>query len=130
MIYVAGSIATGRHIDEVGAHVAGNNAHSIGICMVGTDKFTPVQWGSLKTLVCDLGFRYATKPGAGPGLKIVGHRDLSPDIDNDGVVEPWEWLKTCPGFDVSSWLARGMSPDPAHILQTDPPAAAALRQAA
>lgn len=37
-----------------------------------------------------------------------GHRDLSPDIDGDGVVERHEWLKTCPGFDVAAWLASGM----------------------
>jgi N-acetylmuramoyl-L-alanine amidase len=30
---------------------------------------------------------------------VVGHRDLSPDLDHDGVVEPHEWVKQCPCFD-------------------------------
>lgn len=37
-------------------------------------------------------------------VPIVGHRDLSPDKDGDGVVERHEWLKRCPNFDVSSWV--------------------------
>ena len=39
-----------------------------------------------------------------PWVKIVGHRDLSPDKNGNGVVEPWEWTKACPSFDVASWL--------------------------
>jgi N-acetyl-anhydromuramyl-L-alanine amidase AmpD len=31
-------------------------------------------------------------------VRIVGHRDLSPDLDKDGVVEPHEWVKLCPCF--------------------------------
>ena len=44
VIYTSGTVATGRHLEEIGAHVAGSNARSIGICMVGTDRFTPAQW--------------------------------------------------------------------------------------
>ena len=32
-------------------------------------------------------------------IPIVGHRDLSPDRDGDGVVERAEWVKACPCFD-------------------------------
>lgn len=32
--------------------------------------------------------------------QVVGHRDLSPDLDGDGTVEPEEWTKACPCFDV------------------------------
>jgi N-acetylmuramoyl-L-alanine amidase len=32
-------------------------------------------------------------------IEIVGHRDLSPDLDGDGIVEPQEWIKQCPCFD-------------------------------
>ena len=35
---------------------------------------------------------------------IVGHRDLSPDLDGDGEVEAHEWLKQCPSFEVKTWL--------------------------
>lgn len=39
-----------------------------------------------------------------PSVKIIGHRDLSPDRNGDGVIEPSEWTKACPCFDVASWL--------------------------
>jgi N-acetylmuramoyl-L-alanine amidase len=98
-----GRIEWGRHFDVAGAHVAGHNAHSVGICMVGgldeqgnsfasrPDLFTPRQWESAE-LVAKLLHR------AYPGAQIVGHRDLSPDTNKNGVIEPREWLKTCPGF--------------------------------
>lgn len=36
--------------------------------------------------------------------RVTGHRDLSPDLDGDGVVEPEEWTKACPCFDVATDL--------------------------
>ena len=36
--------------------------------------------------------------------RICGHRDLSPDRNGDGVVEPEEWVKECPCFEVSKAL--------------------------
>ncbi|MDE7031913.1 MAG: N-acetylmuramoyl-L-alanine amidase, partial [Muribaculaceae bacterium] len=39
-----------------------------------------------------------------PDVKIVGHRDLSPDLNGNGIIEPDEWLKACPSFDVAAWL--------------------------
>jgi N-acetyl-anhydromuramyl-L-alanine amidase AmpD len=42
-----------------------------------------------------------------PMAQILGHRDLSPDIDGDGVVEEHEWLKDCPCFDVYTWRFNG-----------------------
>lgn len=109
VIYTAGTVATGRHVDEIGAHVLGNNRASIGVCMIGTDAFTRAQWTSLASLITQLRGRY-------PGAHVLGHRDLSPDQDNDGLVEPWEWLKTCPGFDVAAWLGGGMTPDLKHVF--------------
>lgn len=110
VIYIAGTVATGRHLDEIGAHVAGNNRNSIGICMAGTDRFSAAQWEALKGCVTALQKLY-------PRARICGHRDLSPDQNNDGLVEPWEWLKTCPGFDVATWLRGGMVPPPAAVLE-------------
>lgn len=114
VLYTNGAIVTGRHMDEVGAHahVAGKtyNQKSIGVCMVGTERFTPGQWSALSGLVTELRAKY-------PGASICGHRDLSPDLDDDGVVEPHEWLKTCPGFDVAAWLQRGMAPLPEDVFQ-------------
>ncbi len=109
VIYAAGTIATGRHVDEIGAHVAGNNRESLGVCMIGTDAFSAAQWKTLAALITELRAKY-------PGARVLGHRDLSPDQDNDGLVEPWEWLKTCPGFDVAKWLASSMTPEPKHVF--------------
>jgi hypothetical protein len=110
VIYTNGASHTGRHLDEIGAHAQGFNARSIGICMVGIGKYSAAQWAALKTIVKTLQIRY-------PRAQVTGHRDLSPDLDGDGVVERQEWLKTCPEFDVADWLKRGMTPAPANLLE-------------
>ncbi len=105
-----GVIEFGRHFDDQGAHVAGHNAHSLGVCLIGglkrdgkpgrkfEDTFTDAQDDAL---VDTINFLLA----AYPGLRIVGHRDLSPDLDGDGIITSREWLKQCPTFDVAAWLA-------------------------
>jgi N-acetylmuramoyl-L-alanine amidase len=35
-----------------------------------------------------------------PGSRLCGHRDLSPDLNHNGEIEPEEWVKQCPCFDV------------------------------
>lgn len=114
LIYINGAVATGRHLDEIGAHVRGHNSRSIGICMIGMDQFTAEQWVSLRTLVGGLREIY-------PRARVVGHRDLSPDTDKDGTVEKFEWIKTCPGFDVADWIKGGMAPWPDHLLPAPAP---------
>lgn len=105
LIYRNGGISTGRDVEEVGAHVTGFNQKSLGVCLVGTDLYTPAQWASLADLIGALRKRY-------PESRVVGHRDLSPDQNANGIVEKFEWMKACPGFDVAAWLACGMSPIP------------------
>lgn len=102
VIYTNGGIDTGRHMDEVGAHAAGHNARSLGVCLIGTDAYTARQWDELRELLLTLRTRW-------PDARVIGHRDLSPDRDGDGAVTPREWTKTCPGFDVAAWLAGGMA---------------------
>lgn len=98
IIYPNGAIATGRHLDEIGAHAQGFNSKSIGICLLGTDKFSQEQWESLRENIALLLRKY-------PGIhRVVGHRDL-PDVK-----------KTCPGFNVAEWLAGDMQPLPGHVL--------------
>lgn len=104
-----GQAKPGRHPEEVGAHVQGSNAKSLGICLIGTDSFSPAQWSTLRLLVSTLRQTY-------PAARIRGHRDFSPDLDGDGVIERHEWLKTCPGFDVQTWLDGGMKPAAGHLL--------------
>ena len=56
------------------------------------DTRTKAQRKSLRTLLAQLHSDY-------PGAIILGHRDLSPDINGDGRITPNEWLKQCPCFD-------------------------------
>lgn len=102
-----GTIEWGRHPDAVGAHVQGWNTRAVGICLVGgvnaagkpEPNFTDEQSASLRALVRTMIHSY-------PDAQVVGHRDLSPDLDGDGIVEKHEWLKACPSFDVRWWLAH------------------------
>jgi len=109
-----GDLEAGRPENQVGAHVQGFNNVSIGICLVGginargaaENNFTEEQFFSLHVLLEKLQERY-------PQASIVGHRDLSPDKDGDGVVEKHEWLKSCPCFDVAMFCREsGLNPFP------------------
>lgn len=111
VIYIDGTVHTGRAIDEPGAHVAGFNSRSLGICMIGKDKFTPAQWAALHALLAKL---TADIKFSG---RICGHRDLSPDKNHDGKITADEYMKTCPGFEVAVWLQRGMVAEPVHLLE-------------
>lgn len=90
-----GTVETGRPVNTPGAHVAGYNHNSVGICMVGgvdanditkaENNFTPAQFASLASLLRDLKKKY-------PKAVIQGHRDF-PSV-----------AKACPSFDVRKWL--------------------------
>ena len=41
-----------------------------------------------------------------PECRVCGHRDLSPDRNENGETEPEEWVKACPCFDAeNNWKA-------------------------
>ena len=109
VITLDGTVENGRRHQEVGAHVRGHNKGSIGICLIGTDRYTLRQWRALATLITRLCQEL-------PIHQVVGHRDLSPDTNRDGKVSENEWLKTCPGFDVKPWFGAGMKPLEGHLL--------------
>lgn len=90
LIYLDGSIHSGRNEDVVGAHCDGYNTNSIGVCYVGgkergtgksKDTRTPAQKESLIRLLMELVCRY-------PDAEIFGHRDLA--------------NRKCPGFDAKN----------------------------
>lgn len=89
-----------RSLDTMGAHVKGYNHLSIGICYEGgldargnpADTRTHRQKQSIMAVIKSLQKVFRIK-------QVLGHRDLSPDLDGDGVVEPHEWVKVCPCFD-------------------------------
>lgn len=125
-----GALYTGRCEDEVGAHAQGFNRDSLGICLVGIERFTTAQWRVLEDLVWRLTARHGIPvrtPNRVPSTDmpplpryrvqngVCGHRELSPDKNGNGHIEPFEWLKTCPGFDVERWLARGLVPEIANV---------------
>ena len=96
-----GDIKSTRPLERIGAHTRGFNKESIGICYEGgldahgcpADTRTPEQRAALKLLVHQLLETY-------PGSRVCGHRDLSPDRNGNGEIEPEEWIKACPCFEV------------------------------
>ena len=110
VIDLDGTVETGRPLTMEGAHCntkgysgVSYNRHSIGICYIGgldkngkpADTRTEAQKKALKNLVVELCGKYEI-------CEVLGHRDTSPDLDGDGEVEPKEWIKACPCFDVHS----------------------------
>ena len=101
IIRLDGTIEIGRQLDKIGAHVSGNNTGTIGICYIGglnsngksKDTTTDKQKESLKNLINLL-------RGLTNAKKVLGHRDYSKDLNNNGIVEPSEFMKDCPCFDV------------------------------
>lgn len=104
VIYTNGAVATGRHLDEVGAHAQGYNSKSLGICLIGTNQFTLEQWASLRDNVRKLQEHVMLLQGDNSPPIVLGHRDL-PNVK-----------KECPGFSVTNWLGNDMQPLSAHVL--------------
>lgn len=103
VLRVSGVVEIGRRLTETGAHTAGHNHDTIGICMIGTDKFSAEQWRVLRRHV-ETTQAWRRKAGL-PPVDVVGHRDLA----DDG--------RVCPGFDVRAWVAGGMQPVPGMVLE-------------
>lgn len=95
-----GTIHHGRPESIKGAHVKNHNNHSIGVCYEGgldancnpADTRTPEQKASLLSLLTELHARF-------PRAIILGHRDLSPDLNGDSKITPNEFIKQCPCLD-------------------------------
>ena len=102
-----GTVFLTRPVERIGAHARGFNENSIGICYEGgpdcrgrpADTRTPEQRTSLHLLVRQLQEQF-------PGCKVCGHRDLSPDLNENGEIEPEEWIKQCPCFEVKDLVLR------------------------
>ena len=80
--------------------VQGYNSTAINVAYTGgidkngkaIDNRTQEQKQSLIRLLLALRKKY-------PKAKILGHRDISPDKNGNGIVDPWERIKECPCFD-------------------------------
>lgn len=81
----------GDYFEEIGAHTAGKNAISVGICLIGgrgksgqpENNFTPEQFKALEKLIRVIKADH-------PHMTVHGHREFA--------------NKACPSFDVQEWL--------------------------
>lgn len=100
VVALDGTIMCGRLLSEVGAHVKDHNSNSIGVCYVGgldangkaKDTRTDEQKESLLWLIGKLKSAFGIN-------KVQGHRDYSPDTNGNGIIDKYEWIKSCPSFD-------------------------------
>lgn len=87
IILRSGNVENGRPEYWTGAHVKGKNDISLGVCLIGRDKFTKRQFISLEKVLKKWKNLY-------PEAKIIGHRDIG------------DTKKTCPNFDVKLWCQK------------------------
>ena len=100
-----GKIGNGRRVDEIGAHVKGKNAGTIGICLLGgfggasddmfEDHFTPAQraavWKLIRSITADTEIK-----------RITGHNRYA--------------AKACPCFEVSDVFPWPLAQKPSGSL--------------
>lgn len=111
VIRLDGIIETGRPIGRPGAHIYGFNANSIGIVYIGgLDKDLKPKDTRTRSQLIAMQFLYNFYNKEFPGITWKGHRDFSPDLNNNGTVDRWEWIKSCPCFDVAEWI-RNLKPE-------------------
>jgi N-acetylmuramoyl-L-alanine amidase len=92
LIGINGEICEGRPLSVAGAHVAGQNANSVGIAYVGgglpnnpQNTLTPVQSTALANLIRELKKQF-------PNATVHGHGEFG--------------NTSCPSFDVQVWLKQ------------------------
>lgn len=123
LINADGTIESLLPIAQVSNGVAGFNAHSIHISYKGgvgrnreiLDNRTDQQKASMSNLVTQMHTQF-------PEASILGHRDFSVDRNRNGIIEPHEWMKSCPSFSVREWLIEinltKPVPDARAVVQT------------
>lgn len=95
-----GNIVNTWPVERISNGVKGHNEHIINVCYIGgidakgkaVDNRTASQKSAIIAVIRELRSRFGS-------LKVVGHRDFSPDVNRNGIVDPWERIKECPCFD-------------------------------
>lgn len=101
LIDVDGRVDNGRGLNQVGAHCEGENHDSIGICLVGTDRFTRAQFNALRYKLDSIFLTYDIKKWA-----LRCHNEFE-SARKQG--------KSCPGMDVGRLLVWYLLQDDAAI---------------
>lgn len=86
--------------EQISNGVQGYNSTAINVAYLGgidsngkgVDNRTDEQKKALREVLKGLKAKY-------PDAVILGHRDISPDTNGNGIVDPWERIKECPVFD-------------------------------
>jgi hypothetical protein len=82
-----GALFLRQWVESTPEWTSAERARTLGICLIGTDKFTPAQFLTLRRFIESFRRRY-------PGATLHGHREFS--------------AKACPGFDLRAWIEKGM----------------------
>lgn len=113
LIEVDGTMHNLLDFSKTSNGVLGFNEQTINICYVGgvenkgtarqpiwkaKDTRTEVQKTALKSCIKEAQ-EWLTKNANTNKIIIQGHRDFSPDLNKNGIIESWERIKECPSFD-------------------------------
>jgi len=104
LVYLDGTVVSGRPVERAGAHTKGLNANSIGICYIGgveaekrngkwpaKDTRTPKQLESLEKLIVDLFEEY-------PEATLHGHNEFAAKACPSFIVrDEYQYLIDCYG---------------------------------
>ena len=91
VVDVDGKVKEGRSVDRDGAHVEGANTGNLGICLIGTDKFSQSQFASLRSLVLGLCWKHDI-----PYYEVWCHYQFKSAIDAG---------KSCPNIPVQKIIS-------------------------
>jgi N-acetyl-anhydromuramyl-L-alanine amidase AmpD len=103
VIHCDGKLVAGRPLEEVGAHVAGHNEGSIGICVVGDNTTMANRWNQVQTTTLRSTLMVLATLFGDP--EVLGHRDIQGTATE------------CPGLDVRALL--GLAPNQTKSHSTD-----------
>lgn len=117
-ILTNGEIVHLMDIAKVSNGVLGYNSNSVHICYQGgvdrknvnvaIDTRTPEQKESILQAINEVLIELK-KIQPVDHIKILGHRDFSPDKNGNGLIESWERIKECPSFNAIDeyWWIQG-----------------------
>lgn len=107
-IYEDGTVIQLNPLDKVTNGVKGFNSKSVHIAYQGgvdrknVNKAVDTRTEAQKAAILDTIYQVLAELKLSQDvsrIKIMGHRDISPDKNLNGKVDPWERIKECPSFD-------------------------------